>query len=336
MPSETLAQKLLDAQVAFHIERLTGADAAIVLTSLADDLFDATQDHQLADLIEPAVIKNVVRRALATVPASAGVSGIVEMAVEVLKDGPGTRFALGELVHRDRVEPLIDAVLALTPVLERALDRLTASPMVGTVASRFMGRVATEVMATNQAIADKIPGLGSLTRLGTSAATVVGGAANKQFEGLIGKGSSFAVRGLNRVLIDTAKDPATREAILQVWELLAIEPVGGLRDHLTDEQISGVVDAGHAMAVDTLPKEQVAALTDKVVDAFFEWFGGYTPVEMLEQLQISRADLMSDLNKFAPTVLAVLKESGDLERLLRSHLEPFYYSAEVSAMLKDA
>ena len=73
-----------------------------------------------------------------------------------------------------------------------------------------------------------------------------------------------------------------------------------------------------------------------MVDAFFEWFGGYTPVEMLEQLQISRSDLMSDLNRFAPTVLAVLKESGDLERLLRSHLEPFYYSAEVSAVLKDA
>ena len=60
--------------------------------------------------------------------------------------------------QRERVEALLDELLALHPVLERALERLTDSPLVGTMASRFMGRIAGEVLQANKAVADKVPG----------------------------------------------------------------------------------------------------------------------------------------------------------------------------------
>ena len=62
---------------------------------------------------------------------------------------------------------------------------LTRSPLVGTVASRFMGRIVGEVMQVNQAAANKIPGLGSLMSFGTGAASKARGAADKQFEAML-------------------------------------------------------------------------------------------------------------------------------------------------------
>lgn len=333
MPHDDLAQQLLDAQVRFHLERLDGDQFAATLRELADLLFEAAEKHQIADLVDAAAIKTIVTRAIQQSPGTAGVAGIVDMAVEVASKGPDEPVQLGAVVQREQVEALVDAALALTPVLERALDRLTASPMVGTVASRFMGRVASEVLATNQAIADKIPGLGSITRLGTSAATKVVGAADKQLEGLVGKGGTFAVKRLNRVLLDTISDPATREAVLQVWDLIAAEPLTGLDSHLTEEQISGVSDAGYELVVTTLKHDHARALAESLVDAFLEWFGGYTPTELLDQLDIRRADLVTDLERLAPRVLAAARESGDLERIVRSQLEPFYASSEVADIL---
>jgi hypothetical protein len=335
--ADSLAQQLLDAQVRYHLDRLTGDQLASTVSTLADDLFAAAGLHRIDELVDREAVKAIVVRALGTVPGSAAVSGIVELATTVVYDGPAAPYPLGELVDRERVEVLLDELLALTPVLERALERLIASPLVSTMASRFMGRIVGEVLQANKAVTDKVPGLGSLMSFGTSAASKVMGAADKQFEGLIGdtvgKGGTFAVRRLNRIVIETLRDPTTREAVLQVWDLLSQEPVAGLSEYATHEEISGAVDAVHDLAVITVANEHVAHLGEVIVDAFFERFGGYTPTELLDELDLSREDLVADLVRMAPGAVDALRESGELERMLRAQLEPFYTSTEVTDLL---
>lgn len=332
-----LAHRLLDAQVAFHVERWTGDELPVTVAALADRLLDAAAARPLADVVDAEVITAIVVRALGTVPASGAVGGIIELATDVVYDGPAEPFPLGEAVARDHVEALLDELLGLTPVLERALEQLTETPVVGTVASRFMGRIVGEVLQANKAVADRVPGLGSLMSFGTSAASKVMGAADKQFEGLVGdavgKGGTFAVRRLNRIIVETLCDPTTREAVLQVWDQLAEQPVQGLRSRSTREELSGVIDAAHELAIGTLATEQVGLLAAAVVTAFFDRFGGYTPAELLTELELDRADLVADLVRLAPPVLAALHQSGDLEALLRAELEPFYASPEVLQIL---
>lgn len=335
--AESLALQLLDAQVAHHLDRLAGDQLASTVTRLADEVLAAAGDHPIDGLVDREAIKHIVARSLATVPGSSAVSGIVELATTVVHDGPAEAYPVGELVDRERVVVLVDELLALHPVLERALGRLTASPLVGTMASRFMGRIVGEVLQANKAVAGKVPGLGPLMSLGTGAASRMMGAADKQFEGLIGdtvgKGGTFAVRRLNRIVIETLQDPTTREAVLQVWDLVSEEPVGGLGRHVSRAEISGVVDAVHDLAVTTVASEHVARLGDAIVEAFFERFGGHTPAELLDELDLSREELVADLVRIAPRVVDALQETGDLERMLRARLEPFYASPEVRALL---
>jgi hypothetical protein len=322
------------------VARLTGNDLAATVSRLADGLLDASQHHQLDDLVDRDAIKTIVTRALATVPGSAAVSGIVELVTTVVYDGPAEPYPWGDLVERERVEAVLDELLALTPVLDRALDRLTDSPLVGTMASRFMGRIVGEVLQANRAVADKVPGLGSLMSFGTTAASKVMGAADKQFEGLIGdtvgKSGTFAVRRLNRIVIETLRDPTTREAVMQVWDLISQEPLTGLGEHATREEIAGVVDAVHELAVATVASEQVAHLGEVMVDGFFDRFGGYSPTELLDELDLDRAEIVADLVRIAPDVVGALRETGDLERIVRVELEPFYTSSEVIALLDGA
>lgn len=335
--ASALADRLLDAQVRFHLDRLTGDQLAATVSGLADQLLDASAGHQVEDLVDREAVKDIVGRALATVPGSAAVGGIVEMAASVAYDGPAESYPVGDLVDREQVEALLDGLLALTPVLERALDRLTASPLVGTVASRFMGRIVGEVLQANRAVTDKVPGLGSLMAFGTNAASKVMGAADKQFEGLIGdtvgKGGTFAVRRLNKIVLETLRDPTTRAAALQVWDLLAEQQVVGLTRVVEREQLSGVVDAAHDLVITTAASEPVAHLGEVLVEAFFDRFGGYTPTELLVELELDREDLVADLVRIAPDVVEALRESGDLERILRAQLEPFYGSDEVRELL---
>jgi hypothetical protein len=332
--ADTLAQRLLDAQVAYHLDRFTGDRLESTVAGLVESLLDTAGPHQLADLIDREAVAAVVVRAMANVPGSAAVSGIVEMGTQVAHDGPWQPFPVGETVDREQVEVLVTSVLELTPALERALERLTGSPLVGVVASRFMGRIASEVIQANQAVASKVPGLGPLVSFGTSAASRLRGAADRQFEGLIddavGKGGTFAVRRLNRIFVETLRDPTTREAILQVWHQTSGERVIGLGAYAAHAEVSGVVDAAHELAVTALGTEHATL----VVDALFEWFGGYTLAELLDQLEWPRDEVIAHLVPLASFVVDTLRASGDLERLLRAQLEPFYASAEVADLLR--
>ncbi len=336
-PSEPLAQRLLDAQVAYHLERLTGEGLEVLVAALADDLLAAAGRHPIDDLVDREVVTSIVVRALQTVPASAAVSGIIELATAVVLEGPAEPFPVGELADRDQVEALLDSLLALHPVLERVGESLADVSLMGTVASRFMGRIVGEVVHANQAVADKLPGLGSLMSMGTSAASRMMGAADKQFERLVGdtvgRGGAFAVRRLNRIVIDTLLDPATRLAALESWDLVAGMQVVGLGHHATQEQVSDLAGALQDVAITGLATEQAADLAAVVVDAFFDRFGGYTPTEMLEQLDLDREELVADLVRLAASVVHAVRESGDLERLVRTQLEPFYTSPEVSRLL---
>ncbi len=336
-PSELRAQRLLDAQVAYHVERLTGDALESLVAALAHDLLAAVGRHPIEDIVDREVITSIVVRALGTVPASAAVSGIIELATEVVLEGPAEPFPIGELADRDQVEAVVDSLLALHPVLERVGESLADVTLVGTVASRFMGRVVGEVVNANQAVADKVPGLGSLMSMGTSAAARMLGAADKQVERLmgdtIGKGGAFAVRRLNRIVIETLLDPTTRLAALQAWDLLAGLQVVGVGQHATREQVSDVADALHEVTITALATGHAADLVEVVVDAFFDRFGGYSPTELLEQLDLDREELVADLVQLAPSAVGALRESGDLERLVRAQLEPFYTSPEVVRLL---
>ena len=335
--AKSLAQQLLDAQVAYHLERWSEDQLAATVGGLADDLLAPGEWHQIEDLVDREAVKVIVVRAMESMPASAAVSGILEFVTAVVVQGPAEPYPMGELVDREQVEALLDSVLALHPVLERLMEALADVPLVGTTASRFMGRIVHEVVQANKAVADKVPGLGSLVSFGTNAASRVMGAADRQFEGLIGdtmdKGGAFAVRRLNRVVIETLLDPTTRFAVLQTWDLLAREQVVGLSHHATQEQISDVAGALQDVAITALATDHAAHLAEVIVDGFFDGFGGYTPTELLDQLDLTREDVLADLERLAAPVVGVLRESGDLERMLRAHLEPFFTSAQVTRLL---
>ncbi len=337
MPANQLAQRLLDAQVAHHLEQLRGECLADTAATFVDELLDATGQHQIADLVDSDVVKTVIARVLATTPGSAAATGLIDLVIDVVLEGPADPYPLGELVERERVEVLVDALLELHPLIDRIIAEVADSPVIGTVASRFMGRIVGEVVSANKAVADKVPGLGALVSFGTSTAANVVGAAGKPLEGLVGdtvgKSGAFAVRRLGRIIVDTMQDPTTREAVLQAWDLAAAEKVAGLSRLLSRDQVADMVGAVHDLAVTTAANEHVADLVGVLVDGFFDRFGGYTPTELLEQFDLDRADVRDDVVRLAPAIVDSLAETGDLERMLRTRLEPFFTSPEVAALL---
>ena len=335
--TETTADRLLDAQVKYVVDQLTGDQLQANISRDVDAALALVAEVRIDEVVGRAEVKRIAKRLVATIPATTGASELVLGAVDVVYAGPAEPFAVGELVARDQVAALVDEVLGMSHIGEQLLDELTNSPLVATVASRFMARIVGDVLQANRAVAEKIPGIGSLMSFGTSAASRMMGAADKQFEQLLGdtagKGATFAMRRLNKIVMETLRDPTTRDAVLEVWDMYAKQPVVGLGRFAEQEDVYRLVQVVQELVAIGAATAHAAGLVDAFVDEFFNRYGEYPVTRLLDELEISRDDLVADLQALAPTVFGAAAGSGALERLVRERLEPFYRSAAVTEIL---
>ena len=333
----TLAQELHDAQVAWILDQLLGDKLAEVVTADVDTVLSVAGEHQLSDLVDAGEVKRVARSLFATVPGSTGADALVRRTAEVLHQGPDERFSLGEVVGRDHVEAIVKEVLHGSRLAEKTLDDLARSPLMATVASRFVGRLVGEVLAANKTAAAKVPGLGSLVSLGTGAASMVMGAADKQFEALLGsatgKGATFAARRLNKVLLETLQDPTTRDAVMQVWDMYSDKPLPPPKAYVSQEDMVGFAEVLRLAAADAAGSGPVGNLVDAIIDGFFSVYGDHPLTTLLAELEISRDELVADVTSFVGATARSLHEAGVLEGVVQKRLEPFWTSPEVAALL---
>ncbi|GAC56797.1 hypothetical protein GOHSU_13_00190 [Gordonia hirsuta DSM 44140 = NBRC 16056] len=337
MTATSLAQQLLDAQVRWTLEQLRGEELTALVTDLVDDVLGTGETCTVAQLLDPADIKSLARLALTRVPASTIASTMVQSGAQILVENPAGEYTLSELIDRQNVERLTDELLALTPILERGLDELTSSPIVASLASRFVGRIVNDVLAGNRAVAEKIPGVGSLMSLGTSVAGKAIGKTGEQFEQLFGetaaKGAEFAMSRLNKIIITTLNDPQTRSAVLEVFDRYADRPAGRHDRMVTAPdaiRLGGVVQDISIVAAASPP---VLALIDAFIDAFFATYAGHPASVLLEDIALDRDDLVGYATSMAPRLFAAAADSGELEQIVRRRLAPFYDSPAVAEIL---
>ena len=334
----TLAQQLLDAQTAWILDQLTGERLAQSVASDVDTVLSVVGDRPLADLVDATEVKQVVRRLATTLPASSGADALVRRTAEVVHAGPETSFSADQLLAREQVEAIVGDVLHSSHLAEKTLDELAQSPLMATVASRFVARIVGEVLQANRAVAEKVPGLGGLMSFGTSAASKMMGGADKQFEALVGgatgKGATFAARRLNKIVLETLQDPTTRAAVMQVWDMYADKPLPPPSDYMAQEDLVRFADTVHGALATAAASEPVGGLLDALVDGFFTEYGDHPLTTLLEELEISRDDLVADVTSFVGTTAGALHEAGVLEDVVRQRLAPFFESAEVAALLE--
>ena len=91
-----LADRLLDAQVAWAVDLLTGDQVDDLVARDVDDLLAVAGELRLDAMADPDEVKRVVRRLVATVPSSGAAGELVRGATTVLYEGPEEPCAIGD------------------------------------------------------------------------------------------------------------------------------------------------------------------------------------------------------------------------------------------------
>ncbi len=337
--TQPVADRLLDAQVAYLLDTLTDDALAGAVGQDLEALWQALSGIRLDELISEDDISRITLRLLDTVPGSVTVSTVGEAWTDVVLDGPPVETTPADLIDRDQVQAVLAEALAGRAIAEGQLGRLDEAPQVGVLASRFISRIVMEAVQANRAVAEKIPGMGSLMSLGTSAASMMAGVADKPLQAMgdtAGKGAAIAVRRLRKVVIETLDDPVFAAAVMEVWDLRADEPIGGIDDAESRAAVHRMVGLVQQIVVEAAGTSQVQAGVERFVQAFFAVYGEHPPTTLLEELGIEEELILTEIQGLLPRLMGALRTEGTLETIIRARLEPFFHSPAVTAILVDA
>ncbi len=327
--AEKTAQRLLDAQVEFILGEVTGDRFAEVVARDVDEVLAVAGTMTTREIVTPDDATETVLRLIDRIGGSAIVSESVVAFSDAIYDATASDdFRLGELVDREPVAALIGQFRSMHQLHNRALDRLTESPLVANLASLFVSKIVGDVMQQGRERAERIPGMGSVLSMGQSAASRVRRASDRhlnQFVGdMAGKSAQYALRKTNDGIRDVLRDPSFENAAMEVWDLHADEPISGLRTYLTREDLRAMVVAIHRIVVTSRNKPYIGRLVRECVDVFFEQYGDHSLAALLPELGISNDDVRTEILRYGPAVVEAAKRNGVLAGMIRDRLEPFF------------
>ncbi|MEV6432501.1 hypothetical protein [Nocardia sp. NPDC051463] len=334
-----IADRLLDAQVEFLLAEVTGDRFAAMIARDVEAVIGVADTLVFRDVVELDQAKQTVATIIDLIGGSPVIADMVGVFSDSIYDHIATNndYTLGQVVDREPVEALLEKIFGMHQAQERILDRLTESPLVATVASKFVDKLINDFMQANRERAEKIPGVSSLMSLGQSAANRAKKAADGTFVGdLAGRGAMFALKRTNNAIREMLRDAPVHSAAMEFWDLHADEPVSGLRDYLTQKDLNELVLICYEIAITTREKEYFGLLVDECVEVFFTKYGDYTLAAMLPELGLSGDDIATEILRYGPAVIEGAKRNGVLGKLIRERLEPFYASDAVLGILADA
>lgn len=327
--ADELAERLLEAQTEWAVDALTGPGLDELLARDVTDVLSVASALTLDDVTDADSVKATARRLADLVIGSEALAGLVPAVADAVYDAPAAdEHLLGDVVLREHVEALVDRALAMQQLQDAAMDRLAESPLVATIAQRYVTKLVSDFLQANREQAEKVPGVSSLFSVGFGAASKVRDAADKRLGGLLGdaqnRSTQFAIKRSNGAMREILRDAPTREAVLEVWDLQAEETVAALREYLTAADLRELLAILHALVVDASGHEYVGALIDAGVDVVFERWGSTDLASVLAELGLTEDVLLDDLRRLAPPLLAAAARDGRLADLVRTRLAPFW------------
>lgn len=333
-----VAERLLDAQVAYLVAQLSGPAGGELLAADLRSLLAALEDVPVEELVDRAAVKATVGRLVEAAGGSPGVSVVTATLVPVLQVlADHDDHLLGDVVDRDAVATVVDVLARSETLRAEVLRRLGQSPAVSILAMRFVSALLGEAVQQNRERAEKVPGMKSLLGVGDFAARQARGMAPKQLEKMVGgaadRGAQAAMERVSRALVDTFDEDAVRIAAMEVWDLHAQDPVAGLRAYLTTDELEHLAASGNEVWDGLHTTPWFAAVVDATIDAFFDVYGEHTLGDVLGEFGLDPDEVTEEITGHAPRVIEVLHRDGHLDAVIRRRLEPFFRSDAALAIL---
>ncbi|WP_149361896.1 hypothetical protein [Lolliginicoccus suaedae] len=338
-PSSSSSDLLVDAFARYMIEQLTGERFVELVHKEVDHALEAAEMLTLGEVMTAEQVAGVALkyasewRIEGAIPELSGeIARRVHARTLLASEAP-----ISDVVDDEHFAGLAEKVTSL-PAFRRLLEEIVSSPVTARWISLFLYRSAAGKLHRQHESARALPGLGTLLdvteritsriapRAGHSLEIAVRELAERTTQRLISRTHVDGVLSDNEPLV---------EAILELWDEHSSDPVGSVIAAVDPDDIEDFLILGFEFWRDFRQTTHFRSIVSEGVAYFFEKYSAVTLAELLDEVGVSRDDMIEEALRFAPPILELTAANGMLTSIVQRLFGPFAHSDEVQALLLD-
>ncbi len=327
------AEQLLQAQLQFILKQLQSEQTVVEETNA---LFAHLADKTIEQLISQEHLEALVSTQALNYPLQAHFTDQIVAQIQfALNHDSNQHIHVANLIPEDAVEIVAQYLSSQKDHREAFIHRIFSNPAYAQMLSQTISHAINDYMENNM-ITKKMPGMGSLMKMGKSVLeratdsnldSALQGYLSKNINNLIAVSEKMANKHLN--------DQQVYQLIQQGWQSIAKQPVSTINKYISDDGIRNGAQVVSSTWDSLRSSDYIAT---QVKDGVVHWYSNnkqHTLGKILRDLNVDSALIEQELKLAVMPVIKQLIDDGYAAKRIENQLRAFYESSEVAAIFAD-
>ncbi len=327
------AQALLDAQLAF-IEQKLKSNSLISEEVLG--FFDWFRQQNIANLWSSELINGLLQQQILSTPARTQLIQQIEQHIAIALQHPqNIDTTLEDILPVETIDQLAQYISSKTEHRKKLIKSVVNNPAYVELVANIVQQSIKDYM-DNSMVAKKVPGVGSLMKMGKAA---IEKATDSNLDDALG---SYLHKNFNKLSTLSEKlinqhfdDEKLYHLQAKIWHKIKQAPISTLQQYIVLEDLSNTVSIGEQVWNHLRQTPYLKAQVATGVEAWLQRHEQETFAKALSDLNVDENLLRSELYELIIPIIEQLINDGYLMQRIRVYLEEFYHSEQVQNILAE-
>lgn len=331
------AQALLEAHTRHVLQQLSGDALMALVEAETAEACTWMAARPVSTLATPELVRDfLLRNVFDITPSETLLEQIGTLATRAFRSPLNAETRVDAILDKKDFDYIAEQLIELEDVRNNIVHAILQSHDVSHLISDIVYNGVKNYLAENSKLANKVPGVGSLLKVGKGMMERMG--TDSMVEGAlknyVHQNTRATMEMTERLVLQALETHKLKTASHKVWQKVHSLRLDIATKHVQEEHVREVVTIGNRLWNHFRQTGYARGLLHELVEAWFEDRGQESLMAVLESIGLDRERLPGEVKRFLDPLLAELHRSGQLEARVRHHLGTFYGSAEVAKLLK--
>lgn len=333
---DAILEKLMEAHVRHELGRFKSKKYRQMIREEAAAVFQWIKKITLKEIISPEQVVGLIARNVVDMPIAGGITELTgEMSQRVLAAPVNKKTALEDIFPRKTYDDVVDKIGGLASARKDVIHRVVNSSVYAQQISEVLFTGIKEYLLEENIIAQKVPGVASLIKLGKFAVSKtlhpVEVAVEKTVKSYIEKNLEGTIRRSEKSLNAWFDEAHIIEMGEEIWTSVSRTRLSEYFRVLDTGDMEDFIIIGYEFWLHFRKTPYFKEIYTDLVYFFFEKYGDRELELIAEDVGVTEKMVVNELVQTLSRSLETALSIGFLEERIRARLGNFYESPEAAA-----
>lgn len=237
---------------------------------------------------------------------------------------------LKDIMSARQFEGFLKKLLELDNQRNEAINHIIELPVYQELISGVLYGAITRYIYDSNLISKNVPGVSSVLKMSRNmmnkAVPQLGEAVEDNVRSFIENNLQLIQQESKTFLIESMAAEDLQASIMDFWDAMEDKRMSEFQEGMDALDLADLVVLGYEFWLRFRRTKYFRHCYESIVDYWFEKYGSDSLSELFDDLDIQSTTVLREAERFVPKCMGLMKESGQLEALIRRRLEGFYQS----------